>query len=367
MKRLLILFSILLLVISLTTAVYAGDKISVASPVGEVSLTYEKALEMALSNSNTYRNAGLDIDRAYEVRKNVSDKVKYVPLDPSNIDAGKAFTGLVQADLGWRMSKKTYDLTRDAISLAVRQSYNAVLQAQQKKKLADLALEEMSAQKYIVEMKYQNGLASALERDQYKGNLTVAKENQKAAVKALDDAFVSVNSLTGLPAGSRPVLSGQPQLKVMEEVDLDNKAAQVKDISPSVWLADQNINIARLTLDLFNPNDTSGSDNYETKKIDVTKQTNKASDEKNKLDKTVRSLYYKIRQLEEQYSGLQANLHVAERSLKIARVKHEIGMSVKADLLSSQLAVEKTRQQMLDIAAQHENLVMAFEKPWAYQ
>jgi hypothetical protein len=42
-------------------------------------------------------------------------------------------------------------------------------------------------------------------------------------------------------------------------------------------------------------------------------------------------------------------------------------MAIKADLISSQLAAEKLRQQMFDIAAQHENLALAFEKPWTYQ
>lgn len=366
LKKIQILILALIMVLSLCPAALADEQATDPASA-EMSLTYQKALEMALSNSNTYRNTGLDIDRTYEVRKNASDKLKYVPWDPSNTAASKAFTGLVQADVGWQMSSKTYSLTRDSIALAVKQSYNGVLQAQQKKKLADLTLEDMSTQKYMMDLKYQNGLSSALERDQYRGNLTATRESQTATAKVLDDAYTTFNNLVGLPAGSRPVLIGQPQLNVIGEVDLDIKVAQVKDISPSVWLANQNVNIAKLTLDLFNPNDTSGADNYETKRIDLTKQANKASDEKNKLDKTVRSLYYKIKQLEDQYSGLQANLEVAEQGLRITKVKYDIGMAIKAELITSQLAVEKIKQQMFDIAAQHENLVMSFEKPWASQ
>lgn len=366
MKRTLIFLVLAALVISLSSAAYADD--GPASGSGdEISLTYQGALEMALTKSNTYKNARLDIDRAYEVRQNASDKVKYIPWDPANAGASAAITGLTQADLGWQMSKKTYDVIRDTLGLSVKQSYNAVLQAQQKKKLADLSLADSTTQKYLVDLKYQNGMSSMIERDQHRGSLTAARGSQEAAAKALDDAYEAFNALAGLPAGSRPVLTDLPKMVSIEDVDLDAKAAQARDVSPSVWLAQQNINVAKLTLSLFNPNSTSGSDNYEAKKIDVNKQENKAADEKTKLDKNVRALYYKIKQLEEQYAGLQANLEVAEKSLKINQVKFDIGMIIKADLIASQLAAEKIRQQMFDIAAQHENLVLAFEKPWTYQ
>lgn len=365
MKRAFVFLALVALVITLKSAAYADDGPVAGS--SEIEISYQKALEMALSNSNTYKNARLDIDRAYEVRQNAADKVKYVPWDPANAAASAALTGLTQADLGWQMSKKTYEVTRDVLGLSVKQSYNAVRQAQQKKKLADLALADAAAQKHLVDLKYQNGLSSMIERDQYKGSLTSATESQEAAAKALDDAYEAFNALVGLPAGSRPVLTDLPKMVNIEDVDLDAKAAQARDMSPSVWLAQQNVNVAKLTLSLFNPNSTSGSDNYEAKKIDVNKQENKAADEKTKLDKNVRALYYKIRQLEEQYAGLQAGLEVAEKSLKITQVKFDIGMAIKADLISSQLAAEKIRQQMFDIAAQHENLALAFEKPWTYQ
>lgn len=366
LKKIQILILALIMVLALCPAALADEQ-TADTASGEMSLTYQKALEMALSKSNSYRNASLDIDRTYEVRKNASDKVKYAPLDSSNITASRAFIGLVQADLGWQMSQKTNDVTKDAIALSVKQSYNAVLQAAQKKKLADLSLQDASAQASLSQLKYQNGMASAIERSQYKGSLSASKESREAASKVLDDAYDAFNILVGLPSGSRPQLTDLPELKNMEEVDLDTKVSQVKDMSPSVWLADQKVSISKLTLDLFNPNDTSGSDNYEAKKIDVNKATNTASDEKNKLEKSVRAIYYKIRQLEGQYTGLQANLEVAEQGLKIARVKYDIGMAIKADLIASELAAEKLKQQMFDIAAQHQNLVMAFEKPWTYQ
>jgi len=366
LKKFQILIIALIMVLALCPAALAEEQVTDPASA-EISLTYQKALEMALSNSNTYRNTNLDVDRSYEVRKNASDKVKYAPLDSSSIPASKAITGLVSADINWQMSQKTNDVTKDAIALSVRTSYNAVLQAAQKKKLADLSLQDASAQASLSQLKFQNGMASSIERDQYKGSLTASKESREAASKVLDDAYDAFNILVGLPSGARPQLTDLPELKNMEEVDLETKVSQVKDMSPSIWLADQKVSLSKLTLDLFNPNDTSGSDNYEAKKIDLNKATNTASDEKNKLEKSVRAIYYKIRQLEQQNAGLQANLALAEQGLKITRVKYEIGMAVKADLITSELAAEKLKQQMFDIAAQHQNLVMAFEKPWTYQ
>lgn len=355
MKKINIFLLTLVFVVSSSLAAFAAEP----EPI-----TYQQAVDMALKNSYALRNAEADIERTDEVREKAGDNIDYIPADGDSSEASKAFTRLVQADINWMLSKKALEIERDTIGYSVKQYYNAVLQAQEKKNLSDLALENEYWQNRINEFKYQVGMLSGIERINSNSSYSAAKDSQKAAEKALDDAYHKFNQIVGLPVESRTSLADQPEMKIMENIDLETKVNQVVSDSYSVWQANQQIALAKLNLDLYTFNDPSNSDTYKAKEIDVEKKENSAEDTKKNLAQSVRTLYYNIRQSEDQYSGLQAKYNAAEQSLKIMQVKFDIGMATKADLISAQYTAEQLKQQMLDVCAQHDNQIMAFEKPW---
>jgi len=84
------------------------------------------------------------------------------------------------------------------------------------------------------------------------------------------------------------------------------------------------------------------------------------------MRKLVRTIYYNIRQLEENYAGIEQKLAVAEENLRITRLKYELGMAIKTDVISAQAALTGTQKTLIDAACQHEVLKLAFRKPWAY-
>lgn len=353
MKRAMFL---LLLIISMTlcTAAYADQS----------QLTYQQAVDMALSNSKTLKNAVADVDRTYEVRKDVSNEVKIIPLEPGDTGVVGTFLGSVKADLGWQMSKKTLEITRDTIGYSVKQAYNAVLLAEKKKRVADLAVENYYWQNRLVELKYQNGMVSSIERLQVNSGYSGAQGSQKAAVKSLSDAYQKFNALVGLSSDARPVLTDEPKFAKLGEIDLDKKVSQVTSDSYSVWLADQKINLAKLDLDLYSSR--TASEPYSAKQIDVTKAQNSADDSRTSLAKMVRTIYYSLKQLEDTYSSLQAKLAVAEQAFRITQVKFDIGMATKSEVVSAQYDLEQLRQQITETNVSHDNMMMAFEKPWVY-
>jgi outer membrane protein TolC len=328
------------------------------------SLTYQKALDMALAYSYALKNAQADIDRSKEVLKQASDNVKYNPGDGSqNAYANRAYTGYAQANVNYEMASKTYEVEKDTITYMVKQAYNAVLQAQEKKKLADLTMENALLQNQIAQYNYNNGVISKTDWEQKNNDYQSAQANQEAAAKALDDAYQKLNQLLGLPGDARPQLVDQPQMNVLADTDVEGKVTQVQTSSPSVWLAEQKVDLAKLQLDLYTFNDKS-QDPYKAKEIDVTKATNSASDVKDQLAKSVRSLYNSIRQLEDQYQALQSKLASAEQTLNKTQALYNNGMATKADLVAAQLNVESLKQQLFDTIAQHDNAVLAYDKPW---
>ena len=60
------------------------------------------------------------------------------------------------------------------------------------------------------------------------------------------------------------------------------------------------------------------------------------------------------------------SIRLAGENLRVAKVKFDVGIATKTDVLNAELALEQARQGLLEIESQHEILKMAFKKPWAY-
>jgi outer membrane protein TolC len=328
------------------------------------SLTYEAAVDMAKNSSYKVRTALADIERSKETLDKAADNVEYKPSSGGNLDATRAFTVYAQSLLGYQDAKKALELAEDSIAYAVKQAYNQVLQAQKALELAELTLQNAEWQKQLAQVRYENGVISEIDQVKANNDYNTAKVNRDAAVKALDDAYQKFNQLVGLPTDAKMTLTDIPQLNKLEDVNLDTKVAQVESMAPTIYKVDQAINLAQLQLDLYTFNNPSSLDTYKAKQIDVDKAQYTAADTKEQLGKSVRSMYYSIKQMEDQYDSLKEQLAKAEQTLKETQINYENGMAIDADLFAAKLAVEKIKQQMFDLSAQHNTMLAAFEKPW---
>lgn len=327
-------------------------------------LTYAKALEMAMTNSYPLKESQASIDRAKEVLDHVSDNVKYVPASGGNTIATKAYTSYAQANINYFSAKKALEYTQDSLTYAVKQAYNAVLQAQEQKALADVALKNAQVQLQVAAMNQQYGTLSDLDYQQKQQAYNQAQSNQAAAEKAIQDAYQKLNQLLGLPKDARPQLIDEPSYTKLGQIDLQAKVSQAESESPILWQINQKINLAQLGLKLYTFNDPTNPDPYQAKEIDVDLATYNAADQKDQLDKTVRTLYYEIQQLEDQYNSLQAQLVSAQTTLSKTQALYDNGMATQADLVAAQLGVESIKKQIFDLTVQHDNLMQAFSTPW---
>jgi hypothetical protein len=349
----------------ISTKGLVSDANQAANDQVEIPLTFQKALDLAAANSYQVKESLASIDRAKEVLDNAADNVKYVPDAGGNNAATHSYIGYAQANINYQSAQKAYEFTQDSLTYAVKRAYNAVLQAQEAKTLADLQVKNAAIQQQINQVKYQNGLLSNFDLQQSTSNYNSLKASQEAAQKALDSAYQQLDQLIGLSPDARPQLLDVPQMKVLDQVDLDSKVSQAVSESPLLWQINQKIDLAKLGLKLYTFNDPT-ADPYHAKEIDVDLATYNAADQQKQLSNSVRSLYYSIKQLEDQYNSLQASLASAEEGLKKTQVLYDNGMAVQADLINAQLSVETVKQKMFDLVAQHDSYLMAFDKPWVY-
>ena len=333
-------------------------------------LSLEKAVEMAIANSKELQNAQYDIDRAWEVREKAADNVKYIPAGIiSGDDAAKAaaaFTGLVQADLSWQAKKKAYEVTKDSVVMAVYKAYYNVLSAQENVRAKEATLKSAEWQRRIAADQLRLGMLSKSDFLTVSASIEQATKDLEAAKKALDDAYHQLNQLIGLWPEDRPVLTSRPKYEPLAVDSLDAAVERAVAESPTVWLAKSQVDYYKLRLDLYPFNSSTVSDPYDAWEIDVSKAEVSAASTEEQIRKQVRSIYYTAKQLEDSYAAVLQRLEVNREKLRVARLKFELGMATKADVLSAEAELAKTEKDLLDLIAQHEICVMLFEKPWVY-
>ncbi|MED0757795.1 TolC family protein [Aneurinibacillus thermoaerophilus] len=354
------------LLFPLSLPVYAAETTSV---VQSQSLTYEQALERAFNASIPLKNAADEIDRSFEIRQTIGSGIQSYPIGVGNgekeaAERAKA-KALIQADTAWGISKRKYDLEKDNIIYSVKTAYNNVLKAQKQKELAEANVKNQEVQKNVAFYKASEGALSQYELSQEEGKYNSALKQKAAADKALDDAWTKLNALIGAPQEARFALVDEPQFKPFErsETDLENDITYVVSNSDLVDMAEKQLKIQRLNVELYTYN-ASSSTSYKAEEIGVRQVANKVDDTKKNLADGMRAIYYSIKQLEDQYKALTIELKKAEETLKMAQVRYDTGVGIKADVTAAELAVADKKKKIFDTLIQLDNLKLAYEKPW---
>ncbi|BAU26526.1 outer membrane efflux protein [Aneurinibacillus soli] len=350
------------LLLPLAVPAYAAE-VAPAAAAQQQGLTYQGAIDKALNKSLELKNIQADIDRSFEVKNNLGRSLSFVPTGPGNQGANSAYMGVEKAEIGYQMTQKQLEIKKDQIAYSTRKAYNAILQAQSKKQLALLTEKNSELQNNISFYKYQYGMASLVDSDRAQKNYAADKKNSQVAETNVSSSYQTFNQLVGLETKAVPQLAEKPDFKKLNESDLDNHIGRVIDTNPQVWLANKNIDLAQVDVKLLNYNSGQG-ESYDTKKLDLEKNQNTYANAKEQIDSAVRTLYYNILQIEDQYSVLEQKLEIAQDAYNTLKVQFDVGLATKADLSSARLSVEQLKQQLFELALNHDNLVEAYQKPW---
>lgn len=359
-KTLLLIASVLILNLVAVSGAWAREP---ATP----EFTMKQAVDKAQQFSKTIRNAEYDVDRSYELRQFSFDDVKYVPQGTTSPEAEQDYTNFALSDINWQSAKKTLESTQDNIEVAVYQAYFSIIQGKLKVSVAEEDLKNSVEKERIAMVGYRVGTVNQAGLIEAQAARATSESSLVAARKALDDAYQKFNLLVGLWPDDRPVLTDNPNLSPLVIDNLDTEVQRAIERSPSIWLANQKIDYANLKMDLYFAGDRSAiSEPYEVKDIDVKKAETSLEESKEKVRKLVRTLYYTALQKEELYSSTLESIKVAEESLRVKKIKLDVGMATKSEVLAAELAVDQARQTLLSTVCDHELLVMYFRKPWTY-
>jgi outer membrane protein TolC len=329
------------------------------------TLTLQEAIELALEHDSTLKKAQAEIDRTRELRKKAQENVRFTPaiggVYGPQIEV--SWYNLLQADLSYRMSLKDYDTKIDVIELDVCKKYWDVQSASE-----ELAVQEKLKEQALINL--QNVRAGVAAGSVPAYMLSIAEAQYEQAVKnyeqaqhALDVAYTAFNQAVGLDPEARPALTDEVKYEPLEVVSLDSEVSRVLANAPNVWQARQMIDLKTWASSMMYY--TGNYTPYEAREKEREEAELDYNTVKDLMAKATRTIYYQTKQLEEGYSAALEALKMAEEQLRVAKANYEVGMGIKADVVSAEVAVAQAKVAVDELVRQHAYLKLAFEKPWA--
>lgn len=332
-------------------------------------LTYEQAVELALKNSYNLKNVLGNVKRAEELRDQAYENYRYAPvgvdLPPGTTHedalSRAALLGLVQADTAWQMARKQVGTLEEMIAFQVRGAYDEILKKINGIKVADIAIKNAETELDMITAKVQNGMESKFNLTNARNTYNEEKLKRELLNKQLDEAYLDFNQLLGIGNSHEYQLLGRTSL-TREDVNLDVHICRVFEKDPNIWLQEQKIKMADMSLKLYTFN--VGMEPYSVKEIDVKTEKYNLASLKERIEEITRSRYYQMKQLEDQFAILEINLAKAEEYLRLVTTQYNLGMAVKSDLEQAELAAARLKTEMQNLVMSHETLRILFNTPW---
>ncbi|OIQ09998.1 outer membrane efflux protein [Moorella thermoacetica] len=335
------------------------------SPTPTKTLTLQQAVNLALMNDNEVKKAEAEVDSTEAIRDKLEDVVKFTPLMGPiyDLDTDVNWAKFLQADIAYKVSQKNLESKRDSIVLKVCQLYWNVLSKQEqlaiKQKLEQLALINLENARASISA---GTLAPAM-LTIYEGQWKQAQKDTIVAMKSLDEAFNDFNQTIGLDVNERPILIENPQYKPLEIDNLEYEIERVKEESPLVLEAKDQLQIQKWLINM--PYATGQYTPSTAREKALEKAEYDVANVKKAMEQATRNIYYNIKSIEQNYEAAQEALKMAQEKLKIEKSKYNSGMGIKADVVTAEINVAQAQQTINDIVRTHAYLKLAFEKPWA--
>lgn len=337
-----------------------------------LELGLNDAVNMAIKKSVSLKSAELIVDRSYEQRKHASDQVDFAPVIPImgtyNPSFEAAWYNLLSADLSWQMSKRSQSMEEDRLVIDTCDKYWRIFKAKENVEVSKLSLKK--AEQDLNRIQVMNrvgmslqGLSPQLALLQAQIAVEASRASLAAAENQLTSAYESFNQQLGLNANARPALKDYIEYHPVNIGDIDNHVVRVLDGSPSLWMAEERINIARYAQQLtaakgqYTP--------YEIRKIEVQEAELASISARDAVRLMTRELYYGVRDLEEAYTVRDETITSAKEALRVNQLMYELGMATSNDVLQKELDLANAEQALLELIVQHNYLKMALQKPWA--
>lgn len=341
-----------LIVIGLLLTLWTTSAFSYQQTPSE--LTLEQAIHRAKYQSKVIKQADLEVDKAHKKRSEAAASfspswlVNYVP------GVEQAYNAMVITDLQWKMAEKNSAIKIDSVEFDTYKKYFAVQKAEQDLEAVKLAFKREEKNYAITNASYEVGLSTPIGLLQAKLKLELAKTKVLSSKNELEDAYDKLNTLLGYNSGYRPKLVSKVEFKPLPD-ELGVALSKALGDNPQLWVAKERITVYERQTGLSSTGDLE---------VDIARVQKDNSEEM--IRELVRSLYFKVKNLESSYESAQKAYEVSKESYNLTKIKYELGMVTEYELINSETSLLEAKNTLEDLKRNHKQLLIALEKPWVY-
>jgi len=336
-----------------------------------IALTLEESIERAIRNSFQIRRAVTGSERAYIVRERARED--WDDMDPIIPTLEYLMSlNVIQKDLQWRMSQREIDLLKDRLGYDTTRLYLDISRETAAVEYARQELERAEKNADRASVLYRLGAASRLDYLRARSALESAAAELKSREQDLQGAYERLNRLIGLSMQERPVLVDAPEWEPLRDLGVNLYVARATENNIALWLAEQQIELARYDVRIHQQLDLEGEDTdplrgpepLEAKEKSISMAEDDYRDNRRQLEQNVRDIYRSIRSMEQEKEKLMSRLEELERELQAQQARFAAGLVTAYDFFELEAAREQFTIQETNLLIEHELLKQVIQKPW---
>ncbi|MGI6549683.1 MAG: TolC family protein [Syntrophomonadales bacterium] len=318
-------------------------------------LTIQSALDRAYAYSPLMKTSEFEVEKSERIRSDAVDFVRGIPMTgfiSGTTLVGDAYTGYLQADMGWQIAKDALEKKKNSITVDVYAKYYTVLRAESQIDVAKKDLERDTCIFKIAELQRRLGMRTELDlrnvQAQKEQSMVALADAEKQAEMARNDLYI----LLGLPNGDTYVLD-QPTWTTIDLAPLDTEVSRALAFSHDVYSADMAANIAN-QIKYWAKNWTIGQID-----ADISLQNKELI--KNSVKAAVNSLYWNLKDLPERRAALELAIQNAHQALDLTRLKYENGLATRTEVIQAEAVLKNLENQFVALKCQNEICVAQFK------
>lgn len=342
----------------------AGSATIEATLTGEVkNISLNEAMELALANSsdvleakNNLEDAKINKERALRQVKSMS---KYLSDSNVNMQALEYAADLYKQQL--IIYENAYELQQSAAKLQAIQKYYTVLCDGKSETAAMYAYTKAQNQQKSVNARFEQGMATKLEKLQAETQVNAAKAALDAArtVTVQDKRALSI--LLGQDAETNWTPTTQLTYEPLLIADVDAKVQEMVDNAPSVKIANATFEIAEIQY-VYNKAGKGGT--YDGKLADIAYDTAKIQH-----DNTLRQTYANAKGMLEnlslarsQYEIYEESQQLLEEVYRLTQLQYDNGLNTQNDVQSAAADIVSNDSKRLTALLQYNVAKTAIEQ-----
>lgn len=365
-----ILSSVLAFSVMNPFAVYA-DVVKSETVQEPTMLTYEKAVELAIKESNDLKNLKLDKESKTIKIDDALDQFGTSLYDPQVL----ALMKLQKSDkINTDKTAKMENYIKQALAFKIKSTFTNINLMEKDLELKKMQLSNMNKKRDTLALKLEYGMESRTNLTTKDIEINQAKKDIEKLEKELEEQYIELNKSIGYDSFKRYeiekiALEYEPIKDTQEDIDFKATRAISSDIN--IWGKKQQLDIQRIDVDFYALNYISGLPSnkqanptpYKALDLDSKITSNEIEQAKEDLRKSVIDKYNSIKKLEIAYENTNLKLKELEEKKRILEVAIQAGTAINQDYNDLLLGINEVNNGIDKIKSQHALLVEMYNNP----